>query len=91
MRPSPFLIPSSTTLMAVLTAAFLILYHGVDFVQPHKIKLIFSSRVIDRAKPLFHFFQFIFVQYFGSNLPLPLCRNVEGPLMLKPMFYRYIL
>jgi len=51
--------------------------YALDFVQPHKTKIIGSSRVIDRAKPPLHFFQSIFLHYFDSKLPLLVCRNVE--------------
>lgn len=60
--------------------------YAMDFVQPHKMKIIGSSRVIDRAKPPFHFFQSIFLHYFGSKFPLPLCRNVEVPYHVAASF-----
>ena len=60
--------------------------YALDFLQLHKMKIIGSSRVIDRAKPPFHFFQSIFLHYFGSKLPLPLCRNVKLPCHVAASF-----
>ena len=60
--------------------------YALDFVQPHKMKIVGSSRVIGRAKPPFHFFQSIFLHYFGSKLQLPLYRNVEVPCHVAASF-----
>ena len=60
--------------------------YALGFVQPHKMKIIGWSWVIDLAKPPLHFFQSIFLHYFDSKLPLPLCRNVEVPCHVAASF-----